>query len=244
MAQAPQVFKSGTQVIAGLKAQDPVKIGSALSQLRQLCSVKPFPAVVIDYLQLEPAADSIFQILNVAREANSIHLLANSLYTLSYLISRSPTSPFDTRHAVDGSRIINHLIQNHSKSIHRCFAPGRTEATLACLTLLISCVCWNEGACAKIVIGELRWDHKTVTRLLQTRQTVTAPEGTTLPNQKGNRSAPKSSKLKGQLHKADIRTLMLRFIFSIVSSTELRASSSRSCGRLKVSRKASSKAYK
>ncbi|KAH9453674.1 hypothetical protein Pst134EA_024543 [Puccinia striiformis f. sp. tritici] len=225
MAQAPQVFKSGTQVIAGLKAQDPVKIGSALSQLRQLCSVKPFPAVVIDYLQLEPAADSIFQILNVAREANSIHLLANSLYTLSYLISRSPTSPFDTRHAVDGSRIINHLIQNHSKSIHRCFAPGRTEATLACLTLLISCVCWNEGACAKIVIGELRWDHKTVTRLLQTRQTVTAPEGTTLPNQKGNRSAPKSSKLKGQLHKADIRTLMLRFIFSIVSSTELRASS-------------------
>ncbi|POW16965.1 hypothetical protein PSTT_00786 [Puccinia striiformis] len=231
MAQAPQVFKSGTQVIAGLKAQDPVKIGSALSQLRQLCSVKPFPAVVIDYLQLEPAADSIFQILNVAREANSIHLLANSLYTLSYLISRSPTSPFDTRHAVDGSRIINHLIQNHSKSIHRCFAPGRTEATLACLTLLISCVCWNEGACAKIVIGELRWDHKTVTRLLQTRQTVTAPEGTALPNQKGNRSAPKSSKLKGQLHKADIRTLMLRFIFSIVSSTELRASSKQELSR-------------
>ncbi|KAA1064639.1 hypothetical protein PGT21_010354 [Puccinia graminis f. sp. tritici] len=220
-----QAFKSGEQVIAGLKAQDPVKIGSALSQLRHLCSIKPLPAVVIDYLQLEPAADSIFQVLNVAREANSIHLLANSLYTLSYLISRSPSSPFETRQTVDGSRIINHLIQNHSKSIHRCFAPGRTEATLACLTLLISCVCWNEGACAKIVIGELRWDHKTVTRLLQTRQTVTGPEGTTLPNQKGNRSAPKSSKLKGQLHKADIRTLMLRFIFSVISSTELRSSS-------------------
>ncbi|PLW13057.1 hypothetical protein PCANC_19334 [Puccinia coronata f. sp. avenae] len=220
-----QTFHSGAQVVAALKAQDPVKIGSALSQLRQLCSTKPLPAVVLDYLQLEPAADSIFQVLNVAREANSIHLLANSLYTLSYLISRSPTSPFETRLIVDGSRIINHLVQNHSKSIHRCFAPGRTEATLACLTLLISCVSWNEGACAKIVIGELRWDHKTVTRLLQTRQTVTAPEGTALPSQKGNRSAPKLSKLKGQLHQVDIRTLMLRFIFSVVSSTELRSSS-------------------
>ncbi|WAQ90757.1 hypothetical protein PtA15_13A156 [Puccinia triticina] len=225
MSQASQSFNSGAQVIALLKAQDPVKIGAALIQLRQLCSTKPFPAVVIDYLQLEPAADSIFQVLNVAREANSIHLLANSLYTLSYLISRAPSSPFETRQVVDGSRIINHLIQNHSKSIHRCFAPGRTEATLACLTLLVACVCWSEGACAKIVIGDLRWDHKTVTRLLQTRQTVTAPEGTTTRTQKGNRPAPKSSKLKGQLHKTDIRTLMLRFIFSVISSAELRSSS-------------------
>ncbi|KNZ61053.1 hypothetical protein VP01_1459g2 [Puccinia sorghi] len=243
-------FNSGAQVIAGLKAQEPAKIGSgglnstvslvfgqevdltlhrphdlALVQLRQLCSTKPIPAVVLDYLQLEPAADSIFQVLNVAREANSIHLLANSLYTLSYLISRSPTSPFETRHAVDGSRIITHLVQNHSKSIHRCFAPGRTEATLACLTLLISCVCWNEGACAKIVISELRWDQKTVARLLQTRQTVTSPQGDPLPNQKGNRSATKSSKLKGHLHNVDIRTLMLRLIFSVVSNAELRSSS-------------------
>lgn len=89
-------FNSGAQVIAGLKAQEPAKIGSgglnstvslvfgqevdltlhrphdlALVQLRQLCSTKPIPAVVLDYLQLEPAADSIFQVLNVAREVHS-----------------------------------------------------------------------------------------------------------------------------------------------------------------------------
>ncbi|MBW0467856.1 hypothetical protein O181_007571 [Austropuccinia psidii MF-1] len=215
-SKALLAFRTGSDVVAALCQEEPVRVGAALDHLRLLCSIQPISAVIADYLKLEPTADSLLNVLNLARQSNSIHLLANSLYTLSCIISRLSSISSESNQPINLSTIINHLIHNHSKSIHRCFAPGRTEATLACLSLLIACVSWDEGSCSKVVIGDLRWDTKTIARLLNTRQVAVSPHETKTPKSTRNGTQNlKSFKIKGGLRSTDVRTMMLRFIFII-----------------------------
>ncbi|KAH9822446.1 ribosome 60S biogenesis N-terminal-domain-containing protein [Melampsora americana] len=195
----------------------------SLTQLRHACSIRPVPKAVLNYLRQDPSASTVSGALNLSRESNSIHLLSNCLYTLAHLISLSSNNQYGTENAHDAARIINDLIRNHSKSLHRCFAPGRTEATLACLSLLYACVSWNEGACAQVVITDLRWDQKTISRLLDTRQSV-ASRAATKAKSGPKQVAPKTFKLKGRLHEVDVRTLVLKLVMKIITTSELRPS--------------------
>ncbi|EGG02533.1 uncharacterized protein MELLADRAFT_66326 [Melampsora larici-populina 98AG31] len=222
-SESMPTFNDADEIVAAFSQQDPASIGSALTQLRQACSIRPVPKAVLNYLRQDPSASAVSGALNLSRESNSIHLLSNCLYTLAHLISISSTNQFSTDNAHDAARIIHDLIRNHSKSLHRCFAPGRTEATLACLSLLYACVSWNEGACAQVVITDLRWDQKTISRLLDTRQTV-ASRAATKTKSGPKQIAPKTSKLKGRLHEVDVRTLVLKLVMKIMTASELRPS--------------------
>ncbi|CAH7690534.1 hypothetical protein PPACK8108_LOCUS25900 [Phakopsora pachyrhizi] len=110
------------------------------------------------------------------------------------------------------SPIFGNIFDQHSKTIHRCFGPGRTEATVACLSFLIVCISCDGGSCAQIVLNSLRWDHKTVARLLSTRS----------PSSSNSTTKPVMNPTL--YYVPEIRSLMIRLIFTAISTTDLRPS--------------------
>ncbi|KAG0141242.1 hypothetical protein CROQUDRAFT_110611 [Cronartium quercuum f. sp. fusiforme G11] len=214
-------FADADEIVKALSDQDPALLGSGLAQLRHACTARPAPKAIFDFLRQDPTASAVSGALSVAREVNSIHLLSNCLYTLAHLISLPTSNHLGSQHVYDAARIIHDIMRHHSKSLHRCFAPGRTEATLACLSLLYACVSWNDGACAHVVITDLRWDQKTISRLLDTRQTVTL-KSTAKVKRGPKQATSKTSKLKGRLHEVDVRTLVLKLVMKIMTIAELR----------------------
>ncbi|CAH7671824.1 ribosome 60S biogenesis N-terminal-domain-containing protein [Phakopsora pachyrhizi] len=203
---------SASQMINALSQKDPVKLGSALKQIRQLCAIRPLPKFMIEYLDKEPTIISLFNVLNFAQESSSIQLSANCLYTFGIFISTFSNLLQESEKKLSLSPIFGNIFDQHSKTIHRCFGPGRTEATVACLSFLIVCISCDGGSCAQIVLNSLRWDHKTVARLLSTRS----------PSSSNSTTKPVMNPTL--YYVPEIRSLMIRLIFTAISTTDLRPS--------------------